>query len=146
MQNYSKRFSYEFNNIARLNEFVIYISTVPGMEEFFHLTINNLSNTNLIAFSVISMGPSVIDYFLKYLDFSCFFSLKDKSYLLEYEKHVIIKDNNSSGVWSTTNEETPSWVLSTGKIIFICPGILPYDLETVRLLIEFTLDSITLNG
>ena len=75
-----------------------------------------------------------------------FFSLKDKSYLLEYEKHIIIKDNNPSGVWSTTNEEIPSWVLSTGKIIFICPGILPYDLETVRLLIEFTLDSITLNG
>ena len=64
MQNYSKRFLYEFNNIARLSEPVIYISTVPGMEEFFHLTINSLSNTNLIAFSVISMGSSVIGYFL----------------------------------------------------------------------------------
>ena len=66
MQNYSKRFLYEFNNIARLNESVICISTVPGMEEVFHLTMNNLSNTNWIAFSVISMGPSVIGHFLGY--------------------------------------------------------------------------------
>ena len=66
MQNYSKRFLYEFNNIARLNESVIYVSTVPGMEEVFHLTMNNLSNTNLIAFSVISMGPRVIGHFLQY--------------------------------------------------------------------------------
>ena len=72
MQNYSKRFLYEFNNIARLNESVIYISNVPGMEEFFHLIINNLSNTNLIAFSVISMGSSVIGHFLEYLDIHCF--------------------------------------------------------------------------
>ena len=72
MQNYSKRFLYEFNNITRLNESVIYISTVPGMEEFLHLTIDNLSNTNLIAFSVISMGPSVIGHFLEYLDIHCF--------------------------------------------------------------------------
>ena len=46
--------------------------TVPGIKEFFHLTIKNLSNTNLIAFSVTSMGPSVIGYFLKYLDIYCF--------------------------------------------------------------------------
>ena len=70
--NYNKRFLYEFNNISRLNESVIYISAVPGMEEFFHLTINNLSNTNLIAFSVIGMKPMPIDYFLEYLGFSCF--------------------------------------------------------------------------
>ena len=72
MVNYSKRFLYSFNNITRLNESITYINTVPGMEEFFHLTINNLSNTNLIAFSVISMGPSVIGHFLEYLDVSCF--------------------------------------------------------------------------
>ena len=70
--NYNKRFLYEFNNISRLNESVIYISAVPGMEEFFHLTINNLSNTNLIAFSVISRGPSAIGHFLEYLDVSWF--------------------------------------------------------------------------
>ena len=72
MQNCSKRFLYEFNNITRLNESVIYISTVPGMEEFLHLTIDNLSNTNLIAFSVINAGPSIIGHFLEYLDVSCF--------------------------------------------------------------------------
>ena len=70
--NYNKRFLYEFNNISRLNESVIYISAVPGMEEFFYLTINNLSNTNLIAFSVINGGSSVIGHFLEYIDFSCF--------------------------------------------------------------------------
>ena len=59
------------------------------MEEFFHLTINNLSNTNLIAFSVISMGPRFIGHFLEYLDIHWFFSLKDNSYLLKYAKHVI---------------------------------------------------------
>ena len=42
------------------------------MAEVFNLTINNLSNTNLIAFSVISMKPMSIDYFLEYLGFSCF--------------------------------------------------------------------------
>ena len=76
MINYSKRFLYSFNNITRLNESITYINTVPGMKEFFYLTINNLSNTNLIAFSVISMGPSVIGYFLEYLDVSCFLGLK----------------------------------------------------------------------
>ena len=75
-----------------------------------------------------------------------FFSLKDKSYLLEYAKHVITKDNDLSGVWYTTNEETTSWVLSTVKIILMCPGIPLYDLETVPLLVEFTLDGIMLNG
>ena len=72
MINYSKRFLYSFNNITRLNEPITYINTVPGMEEFFHLTINNLSNTNLIAFSVIGMGPSIMGHFLEYLDVSCF--------------------------------------------------------------------------
>ena len=72
MINYSKRFLYSFNNITRLNESITYINTVPSMEEFFHLTINSLSNTNLIAFSVISMGPSVIGHFLEYLDIHCF--------------------------------------------------------------------------
>ena len=72
MINHSKRFLYSFNNITRLNGSITYINAVPGMEEFFHLTINNLSNTNLIAFSVISMGPSVIGHFLEYLDVSCF--------------------------------------------------------------------------
>ena len=76
MINYSKRFLYSFNNITRLNESITYINTVPGMEEFFHLTINNLSNTNLIAFSVINVGPSVIGHFLEYLDVSCFLGLK----------------------------------------------------------------------
>ena len=70
------------------------------MEEFFHLTINNLSNTNLIAFSVISMGPRVIGHFLEYLDIHCFYSLKDTLYLLEYAKHVITKSNDLSGVRS----------------------------------------------
>ena len=120
--NYNKRFLYEFNNISRLNESVIYISAVPGMEEFFHLTINNLSNTNLIAFSVISMGPRVIGHFLEYLDIHCFYSLKDTPYLLEYAKHVITKGNDPSGVWYTRNGETPSWALSTVKIILMCPG------------------------
>ena len=72
MINYSKRFLYFFNNITRLNESITYINTVPGMEEFFHLTINSLSNTNLIAFSVINVGPSIIRHFLEYLDVSCF--------------------------------------------------------------------------
>ena len=72
MINPSKRFLYSFNNITRLNGSITYINTVPGMEEFFHLTINNLSNTNLIAFSVISMGPSIMGHFLEYLDVSCF--------------------------------------------------------------------------
>ena len=44
-----------------------------------------------------------------------FFRLKDKPYLLEYAKHVITKNNNPSAVWYTTNEETPSWALSTVK-------------------------------
>ena len=101
------------------------------MEEFFHLTINNLSNTNLIAFSVISMGPRVISHFLEYLDIHCFYSLKDTSYLLEYAKHVITKGNDPSGVRYTRNEETPSWALSTVKIILMCPGILLYDPETL---------------
>ena len=72
MINCSKRFLYSFNNITRLSDSITYINTVPGMEEFFHLTINNLSNTNLIAFSVINLGPSVIGHFLEYLDVSCF--------------------------------------------------------------------------
>ena len=72
MINYSKRFLYSFNNTTKLNESITYINTVPGMEELFHLTINNLSNTNLIVFNIISMEPSVIDYFLEYLDVSCF--------------------------------------------------------------------------
>ena len=72
MINHSKRFLYSFNNITRLNGSITYINAVPGMEEFFHLTINNLSNTNLIAFSVIGMKPMPIDYFLEYLGFSCF--------------------------------------------------------------------------
>ena len=75
-----------------------------------------------------------------------FFSLKDKSYLLKYAKHVITKDNDPFGVWYTTNEETPSWILSTVKIILICPGILFYDPKTVRQLVEFTLDRFTFNG
>ena len=45
------------------------------MGEFFNLTLNNLSNTNLIDLNVISMKPSVIGHFLEYLGFSCF-SLK----------------------------------------------------------------------
>ena len=98
MQNYSKRFLYEFNNIARLNESVIYVSTVPGMEEVFHLTMNNLSNTNLIAFSVISMEPSVNRSFSRVSRCFMVFSLKDKSYLLEYAKHVITKNNDPSRV------------------------------------------------
>ena len=61
-----------------------------------------------------------------------FFNLKDKSYLLEYAKHVITKNNNPSGAWYATNEETPSWALSTVKIIIRCPGTLLYDPETVR--------------
>ena len=73
MINYSKRFLYSFNNIRRLNKFFTYINTSPDMGEFFfNLTINNLSNTNLIAFSVIGMKPMPIDYFLEYLGFSCF--------------------------------------------------------------------------
>ena len=92
------------------------------MEEFFHLTINNLSNSNLIAFSVISMGPRAIGHFLEYLDIHCFYSLKDTPYLLEYAKHVITKGNDPSGVWYTRNGETPSWALSTVKIILMCPG------------------------
>ena len=84
MINYSKRFLYSFNNITRLNEPITYINTVLGMEEFFHLTINNLSNANLIAFSVLNVEPSIIGHFLEYLNFSCFFNLKDESYLLEY--------------------------------------------------------------
>ena len=46
------------------------------MAEVFNLTINNLSNTNLIAFSVISMGPRVIGHFLEYLAIHCFYNLK----------------------------------------------------------------------
>ena len=72
MINYSKRFLYSFNNIRRLNESFTHINTQPGMAEVFNLTINNLSNTNLIAFSVIGMKPMPIDYFLEYLGFSCF--------------------------------------------------------------------------
>ena len=75
-----------------------------------------------------------------------FFSLKDKSYLLEYAKHVITKDNDPFGVRHTTNEETPSWALSTVKFIFMYPGMLLYDPETVRQLVEFTLDRFTFNG
>ena len=75
-----------------------------------------------------------------------FFSLKDKSYLLEYAKHVITKNNDPSGVWYTTNEETPYWALSPVKIILMCPGILLYDPETVRQLVEFNLDRLTFNG
>ena len=92
------------------------------------------------------MRPSVIGDFLGALNFSCFSSLKDKSYLLEYAIHVITKDNDPFGVWHTTNEETPSWALSTVKIIFMCPGILLYDPEPVRQLVEFTLDKFTFNG
>ena len=92
------------------------------------------------------MRPSVIGDFLGALNFSCFSSLKDKSYLLEYAKYVIPKDNDPSEVWYTTNEETPSWALSTVKIIFMCPGILLYDPEPVRQLVEFTLDKFTFNG
>ena len=76
MINYSKRFLYSFNNITRLNESITYINTVPGMEEFFHLTINNLSNTNLIAFSVLNVEPSIIGHFLEYLNVSCFLASK----------------------------------------------------------------------
>ena len=71
MINYNKRFLHSFNNITRLNESITYINTVPGMEEFFHLTINSLSNTNLIASSVINVA-SIIRHFLEYLDVSCF--------------------------------------------------------------------------
>ena len=74
------------------------------------------------------------------------FSLKDKSYLLEYAKYVITKDNDPFGVWYTTNEETSSWALNTVKIILMYPGILLYDPETVRQLVEFTLDRFTFNG
>ena len=51
-----------------------------------------------------------------------FFDLKDKSYLLEYAKHVITKDNDPFGVGYTINEETSSWALSTVKIILITPA------------------------
>ena len=105
--------------------------TVPGMEEFFHLTINNLANTNLIAFSVISMGPRVIGHFLEYIDIHCFYSLKDTSPLLEYAKDIMTKGNDPTGLWCTRNDEIPSWVLSTIKIILMAPGILLYDPETV---------------
>ena len=74
-----------------------------------------------------------------------FFSLKDKSYLLEYAKHVITKNNDPSGVWYTTNEETPYWALSPVKIILMCPGILLYDPETVWDLVGLMLDSFTFN-
>ena len=144
--NYNKRFLYEFNNISRLNESVIYISAVPGMEELFYLTINNLSNTNLIAFSVISMGPRVIGHFLEYLDIHCFYSLKDTSPLLEYAKEIITKGNDPTGIWYTRNEETPSWTLSTVKIILMCPGILLFDPEILQQLVGFTLDRLTFNG
>ena len=102
------------------------------MEELFYLTINNLANTNLIAFSVISMGPRVIGHFLQYLDIHCFYSLRDTSPLLEYAKNVITKGNDPTGIWYTRNEETPSWALSTVKMILMCPGTLLYDPETVR--------------
>ena len=92
------------------------------------------------------MGPRFIGHFLEYLNIHCFYSLKDTLYLLEYVKHVITKGNDSSGVWCTRNEETPSWALSTVKIILIYPGILLYDPETVRQLVEFTLDRFTFNG
>ena len=99
------------------------------MEEFFHLTINNLSNTNLIAFSVISMGPRVIGHFLEYLDIHCFYSLKDTSYLLEYAKHVITKGNDPSGVWYTRNEKTPSWPSALLKLFLCAPA---YFFTTLR--------------
>ena len=77
------------------------------------------------------MGPRVIGHFLEYLDIHCFYSLKDTLYLLEYAKHVITKGNDPSGVGYTINEETPSWALSTVKIILMCPSILLYDPETL---------------
>lgn len=144
--NYNKRFLYEINNISRLNESVIYIITVPGMEEFFHLTIDNLSNTNLIAFRVISIGPRVIGHFLQYLDIHCFYSLRDTSPLLEYAKDIMTKGNDPTGIWYTRNEETPSWALSTVKIILMCPGILLYHPETVWDLVGLMLDRYTFNG
>ena len=75
-----------------------------------------------------------------------FFSLKDKSYLLEYAKHVITKDNDPFGVQYTPNEEISSWALSTIKIILMYPGILLYDPKIVRQLVELTLDGFTFNG
>ena len=68
------------------------------------------------------MGPRVIGHFLEYLDIHCFYSLKDTLYLLEYAKHVSTKGNDPSGVGYTINEETPSWALSTVKIILITPA------------------------
>ena len=86
------------------------------MEEFF-----NLTNSNLIAFSVCKYETPSCRSFSRVSGFFMFLSLKDKSYLLEYAKHVITKDNDPSGVWCTTNEETPSWTLSTVKLILMCP-------------------------
>ena len=116
------------------------------MEEFFHLTISNLSNTNLIAFSVISMGPRVIGHFLEYLDIHCFFSLKDNFIFIKICQTRYYKWYDPSGLWYTRNEETPSWALTTVKIILMDLGILLYDPEILRQLVEFTLDRFTFNG
>ena len=45
----------------------------------------------------------------------------------------------------TRNEETSSWVLTTVKIILMAPGILFYDPEILRQLVEFTLDRFNFN-
>ena len=146
MINPSKRFLYSFNNITRLNGSITYINTGPGMEEFFHLTINNLSNTNLIAFSVISMGPSIMGHFLEYLDVSCFLVLKISLIYQNTKNTLSLKITTHLGCGLPQMRRSLLGSSAPVKLFFICPGILPYDLETVRLLIEFTLDGITLNG
>ena len=92
------------------------------------------------------MGPSVIGHFLEYLDIHCFYSLKDTSFLLGYAKDIMTKGNDPTGLWYTRNDETPSWALSTIKIILMAPGILLYDPEIVWDLVGLVLDRFTFNG
>ena len=49
------------------------------------------------------------------------------------------------GIRYTRNAETLSWTLSTVKIILMAPGLLLYDLETLRNLVGLILDRFTFN-